>query len=69
MKKGRVGTMTCDYRCNGTTDLLAAIKVTTGEVIYDTKTHKAPPARHTSGSLNQTIPVGILTSHLRARAG
>jgi len=33
MKKGRAGTMTCDYKRNGTTTLLAAPDVLTGTVI------------------------------------
>jgi transposase len=37
MKKGRAGTMTHDYRRNGTTDLFAAMNVATGEVLYDTR--------------------------------
>lgn len=37
MKAGRAGTMTHDYKRNGTTDLFAALNVATGEVIYDTK--------------------------------
>ena len=37
MKAGRGGTMTHDYKRNGTTDLFAAMNVATGEVIYDTK--------------------------------
>jgi transposase len=37
MKPGRGGTMTHDYKRNGTTDLFAAMNVATGEVIYDTK--------------------------------
>jgi len=37
MKPGRAGTMTHDYKRNGTTDLFAALNVATGEVIYDTK--------------------------------
>jgi len=35
MKRGRGGTMTHDYKRNGTTDLFAALNVQTGEVIYD----------------------------------
>jgi hypothetical protein len=38
MKKGRGATMTHDYKRHGTTDLLAAMNVATGEVLYDTKT-------------------------------
>ena len=37
MKPGRGGTMTHDYKRNGTTDLFAALNVGTGEVIYDCK--------------------------------
>jgi transposase len=37
MKPGRAGTMTHDYKRNGTTDLFAALNVATGEVIYATK--------------------------------
>ena len=35
MKPGRAGTMTHDYKRHGTTDLFAALNVTTGEVLYD----------------------------------
>lgn len=42
MTPGRAGTMTHDYKRNGTTDLFAAMNVATGEVIYDTK------ARHSA---------------------
>jgi len=42
MKKGRGTTLTHDYKRHGTTDLFAAMNVTTGEVLYDTKkSHKA----------------------------
>ncbi len=42
MKRGRAGTMTHDYKRNGTTDLFAAMNVATGEVLYDTrKSHTA----------------------------
>lgn len=37
LKPGRAGTLTHDYRRHGTTDLFAALNVSTGEVIYDTK--------------------------------
>ncbi len=33
MKKGRAGTMTHDYKRNGTTTLFAALNITTGEVV------------------------------------
>ena len=35
MRPGRAGTMTHDYKRNGTTDLFAAMNVATGEVLYD----------------------------------
>lgn len=37
LKPGRAGTMTHDYKRHGTTDLFAAMNVSTGEVLYDTK--------------------------------
>jgi len=42
MRPGRAGTMTHDYKRNGTTDLFAAMNVLTGEVLYDCR------KRHTS---------------------
>ena len=36
MIPGRAGTMTHDYRRNGTTDLFAAMNLATGEVLHDT---------------------------------
>ena len=41
MTRGRAQTMTHDYKRNGTTDLFAALNITTGEVIHDTR------SRHT----------------------
>jgi transposase len=37
MTPGRAGTMTHDYKRNGTTDLFAALNIATGEVIHDTR--------------------------------
>ena len=37
MTPGRAGTMTHDYKRNGTTDLFAVLNVATGEVIHDTR--------------------------------
>ena len=37
MIPGRAGTMTHDYKRNGTADLFAALNVATGEVLYDTR--------------------------------
>ena len=35
MKKGRAGTVTHDYKRNGTIDLFAAMDVATGKVLYE----------------------------------
>jgi transposase/transposase-like protein len=37
MTRGRAGTMTHDYKRNGTTDLFAALNITTGEILHDTR--------------------------------
>ena len=39
MRPGRAGTMTHDYKRNGTTDLFAALNVGTGEVLTDCRKH------------------------------
>ena len=39
MTPGRAGTMTHDYKRNGTTDLFAALNIGTGEVITDCRPH------------------------------
>lgn len=41
MVPGRAGTMTHDYRRNGTLDLFAAMNVGTGEIIHDTRSRHA----------------------------
>ena len=41
MKKGRLGTMTHDYKRNGTIDLFAAMNLATGEVLHDTRRRHA----------------------------
>ena len=45
MTRGRAGTMTHDYKRNGTTDLFAALDVATGEVLYATR------KRHTANDV------------------
>jgi transposase len=45
MRPGRAGTMTHDYKRNGTTDLFAALNVATGEVISDCR------RRHTAADV------------------
>jgi transposase len=39
MRPGRAGTMTHDYKRNGTTDLFAALNVGTGEILTDCRKH------------------------------
>ena len=41
MKRGRAGTMTHDYKRNGTIDLFAALDVSSGKVFYETRKHHA----------------------------
>ena len=45
MRPGRAGTMTHDYKRNGTTDLFAALNVATGEVLTDCR------KRHTAADV------------------
>ena len=49
MTPGRAGTMTHDYKRNGTTDLFAALNVGTGEVLHQTR--KSPHRRRRVGVL------------------
>lgn len=41
LKPGRARTMTHDYKRNGTVDLFAALNITTGEVLHDTRRRHA----------------------------
>ena len=45
MKRGRAGTMTHDYKRNGTIDLFAALNIATGEVLTDSR------KRHTANDV------------------
>ena len=56
MKPGRAGTMTHDYKRNGTTDLFAALNVATGEVLYDCREH------HYSSSSSSSTSTSPATS-------
>ncbi len=55
MKLGRAGTMTHDYKRNGTTDLLAALNIATGEVITECAIATPPTtcSRSSSGSIGR----------------
>jgi len=60
MKKGRVGTMTHDYKRHGTTTLFAALDVLTGKVIGQC----LPRHRHTEflkflKTINAEVPAGL----------
>ena len=72
MKPGRAGTMTHDYKRNGTTDLFAALNVATGEVIYDTQCrHSAKEVLgffklidlHVPGHLDVHVVLDNLSAH------
>ena len=81
MKPGRAGTMTHDYRRNGTIDLFAAMNIATGEVLTDCA--KATPALTCCGSSNRSTrpsragwrarrpgqPVRALTPEITQMAG
>ena len=60
MKKGRAGTMTHDYKRNGTSTLFAALNVFTGEIIGECK----PRHRHQEflsflKSVERQVPEGL----------
>jgi transposase len=74
MKKGRAGTMTHDYKRHGTVDLFAALNVTTGEVLYDTrKTHKGTDVLAFFKLIDLHVPrhleVHIILDNLSAHMG
>src|ERR1019366_3936083 len=50
MKKGRGGTLTHDYKRNGTTDLFAAMNIATGEVSTTPRSPTRPPMSWPSSS-------------------
>jgi transposase len=60
MKAGRGGTMTHDYKRHGTTDLFAAMNVSTGEVLYDTrKSHTATDVLRFFKLIDLHVPEGL----------
>jgi transposase len=73
MKPGRAGTMTHDYKRNGTTDLFAALNVATGEVVYDCrKRHTGNDVLgffklidlHVAGDLDIHVVLDNLSAHM-----
>ncbi|UGQ56170.1 IS630 family transposase [Rhodococcus pyridinivorans] len=60
MKKGRAGTMTHDYKRNGTIDLFAAMNIATGEVLTDLrKGHAGADVLRFFKQIDATVPRGL----------
>jgi transposase len=60
LKPGRAGTMTHDYKRNGTIDLFAAMNVATGEVLTDLrKGHAASDVLRFFKQIDATVPRGL----------
>lgn len=60
MKKGRAGTMTHDYKRNGTIDLFAAMNVATGEVLTELrKGHTGADVLRFFKQIDASVPRGL----------
>ena len=60
MKPGRAGTMTHDYKRNGTIDLFAAMNIATGEVLTDLrKGHTGADVLRFFKQIDATVPRGL----------
>ncbi|GAC1541393.1 MAG: IS630-like element ISMsm2 family transposase [Acidimicrobiales bacterium] len=60
MRPGRAGTMTHDYKRNGTTDLFAALNIATGEVLTDCrKGHKATDVLRFFKLIDAQVPADL----------
>src|SRR3954463_11387418 len=60
MKPGRAGTMTHDYKRNGTIDLFAAMNIATGEVLTDlTKGHSGTDVLRFFKQIDANVPRGL----------
>jgi len=60
MKKGRAGTMTHDYKRNGTTTLFAALDVLTGKVIGQClPRHRHEEVRKFLRTIDREVPTGL----------
>lgn len=60
MKSGRAGTMTHDYKRNGTIDLFAAMNVATGEVLTDLrKGHTGADVLRFFKQIDASVPRGL----------
>src|SRR2546421_3509966 len=60
LKPGRAGTMTHDYKRNGTVDLFAAMNLTTGQVLTEfRKTHKGADVLRFFKQMDAAVPRGL----------
>jgi transposase len=60
MKRGRAGTMTHDYKRNGTIDLFAAMNIATGQVLTDlNKGHTAKDVLRFFKQIDASVPRGL----------
>jgi transposase len=60
MKRGRAGTMTHDYKRNGTIDLFAAMNLATGEVLTDLrKSHAGADVLRFFKQIDASVPRGL----------
>jgi transposase len=60
MKRGRAGTMTHDYKRNGTVDLFAAMNIATGQVVTDCqKGHAAKDVLRFFKQIDAAVPRGL----------
>src|SRR5438552_18926786 len=60
LKPGRAGTMTHDYKRNGTIDLFAAMDLTTGQVLTEfRKTHKGADVLRFFKQMDAAVPRGL----------
>src|SRR5271170_5698087 len=60
MKAGRAGTMTQDYKRNGTIDLFAAMNIATGEVLTDLrKSHTGADVLRFFKQIDASVPRGL----------
>ncbi|MGH3501008.1 MAG: IS630 family transposase [Nocardioidaceae bacterium] len=60
LKRGRAGTMTHDYKRNGTIDLFAAMNIATGEVLTDlNKGHTAKDVLRFFKQIDASVPRGL----------
>jgi transposase len=71
MRPGRAGTMTHDYKRNGTTDLFAALDIATGEVMtHCQKGHTAADVlrffKHIDASVDRDLDIHVVLDNLSA---